>query len=72
MYVGKKRKKNMSKLDFRHCSRLSKSRFKNCQVAERRVHILWNSTDRKSYSADFKLGPKLAKFFRVLILHYLV
>ena len=44
----------MSRLGVRHYSRLLKSKFKNCQVAERRVQIMWNSTDQKS-------GPKAHK-----------
>ena len=55
----------MSKLSVRHCSILLKSRFKNYQVVERRVQILWSSIDQKkdstnwnSYSVDFKSGPK--------------
>ena len=62
----------MSRLSVRHCSRLLKSRFKNYQATERKIQILWSSTDRKkgsnnwnSYSANFKSGPKPTKMFRV-------
>ena len=56
MYVGKPKKKIISKLRVRHYSRLSKSRFKNYQVAKRRSKLLWSSTVRKIGSTDRKLG----------------
>ena len=44
--------KNMSRLSVRHCSRLFKLSFKNCQAAERRNKLLlmipWKSVGQKS------------------------
>ena len=59
---------NMFGLGVRHCSRLYRSRFKNCNAAEWRRKFLWSSinresgsTDWKSQIANFKSGLKLAK-----------
>ena len=44
--------KNMSRLSVKHCSRLFKLSFKNCQAAERRNKLLlmipWKSVGQKS------------------------
>ena len=46
--------KNMSRLGVRHCSRLYRLRFKNIQATERRVQVLWSSTDQKLDLTDWK------------------
>ena len=70
---------NMSRLGIRHCLNLFKSKFKSSQATERRVQNLWSltdrkkgSTDRKSYSADFKSSLKPTKIFRVCVQHNLI